>query len=189
MKMRQRNIHIKYLFAFTIVLLLLGSTVPAMAQAPSISFSADRRVIKAGECVTISWNATGVNQVYYNGAPVTGENQTRSECPGQTKTYYLEVLQNNGQVVTIPLTVYVQGGTPVPVIRFWADRTSIKRGECVNISWHVENVKEVYYRGRPVVGENQNRVECPKRTKIYDLITIKTDGNPHLSTITVNVSR
>ena len=26
-------------------------------------------------------------------------------------------------------------------------------------------------------------------TKTYDVITIKTDGNPHLSTVTVNVSQ
>jgi hypothetical protein len=170
-----------------LAILLIGAAVPALAQQSSIVFTADRRVIKGGECVNISWDVRNVNQVYYNGAPVTGENQTRNECPGQTTTYYLEVLETNGQVVTIPLTIYVQGGTPVPVIRFWTDRTQIKKGECVNVSWHVQNVKEVYYRGRPVVGENQNRVECPKKTRTYDLIVIKTDGNPVLSTATVRV--
>lgn len=177
------------LIASTLILtiLLVGTVVPVLAQQSSIVFTADRQVIKGGECVNISWDVRNVNQVYYNGAPVPGENQTRNECPGQTTTYYLEVLENNGQVVTVPLTVYVQGGNPVPVVRFWTDRTEIKKGECVNVSWHVQNVKEVYYRGRPVVGENQNRVECPKKSKTYDLIVIKTDGNPVLSTVTVKV--
>ena len=170
-----------------LTILLVGTVVPVLAHQSSIVFTADRQVIKGGECINIYWNVKNVNQVYYNCAPVAGENQTRNECPGQTTTYYLEVLESNGQVVTVPLTVYVQGGTPVPVIRFWTDRTQIKKGECVNVSWHVQNVKEVYYRGRPVAGENQNRVECPKKTKTYDLIVIKTDGNPILSTVTVKV--
>ena len=172
--------------ALTILLATMAG--PAVAQTGTV-FTADRQVIKGGECVNISWNVSNVREVYYNGAPVAGENQTRNECPGQTTTYYLEVLQNNGQVATFPLTIYVQGGTPVPVVRFWADRYTIKRGECTNISWHVQNVQEVYYRGRPVAGENQTRTECPKKTKVYDLITIKTDGNPVMSTITINVTQ
>jgi hypothetical protein len=184
-----RNLTIK---AVTSILVLTISLVmmagPALAQT-SIVFTADRQTIKGGECVNIFWDVRNVQQVYYNGAPVAGENQTRNECPGQTVTYYLEVLQNNGQVATVPLAIYVQGGTPVPVVRFWADRSTIKRGECTNISWHVQNVKEVYYRGRPVAGENQTRTECPKKTKTYDLITVKTDGNPVLSTITINVTQ
>ena len=172
------------------VLAFLLITLAGLAEAQtSIVFTADRQTIQAGECVNIFWDVRNVQQVYYNGAPVTGENQTRNECPGQTTTYYLEVLQTNGQVATLPLTVYVQGGTPVPVIKFWADRTTIKRGECANISWHVQNVKEVYYKGRPVPGENQTRSECPKNTKPYDLIVIKSDGNPVGSVITINVKK
>ncbi len=184
-----KNLMIKIVTTvFILTILLITMAGPAVAQT-SVTFTADRQVIKGGECVNISWDAKNVREVYYNGAPVAGENQTRNECPGQTTTYYLEVLQNNGQVTTYPLTVYVQGGTPVPVIRFWADRTTIKRGECTNISWHVQNVKEVYYKGRPVAGENQTRTECPKKTKTYDLITIKTNGNPVGSTITISVKK
>lgn len=189
MNERTYNTRIKAIFVLTVTLLIISLPAAAGAQGSSISFTADRRVIQAGECVNIGWDVRNVNQVYYNGAPVAGENQTRSECPGQTKTYYLEVLENNGQVVTVPLTIWVQGGTPVPVIRFWADRYTIKRGECVNISWHVENVREVYYKGRGVVGENQNRVECPSKSRIYDLIVVKTDGSPQLATVTINVQR
>jgi hypothetical protein len=53
----------------------------------------------------------------------------------------------------------------------------------------VQNVKEVYYKGRPVPGENQTRAECPKNSKPYDLIVIKTDGNPVGSVITINVKK
>lgn len=187
MKRPRYSAPIKSIFALAMVALLLGSAVPTLAQGPSISFAADRRLIQAGQCVNIRWNVTDVKEVHYNGAPVAGENQVRNECPGQTRTFYLEVLQHNGQVVTLPLTIYVQGGQPVPVIRFWADRTTIRRGECVNISWHVQNVKEVYYKRRGVVGENQGRRECPKKTRIYDLIVIRPDGHPVLSTITINV--
>ena len=176
------------IFVLALSIWLASIASPVAAQS-SIVFTADRQTIEGGECVNVYWDVRNVQQVYYNGAPVTGENQTRNECPGQTVTYYLEILENNGQVTTVPLTIYVQGGTPVPVIKFWTDRSTIKRGECTNIHWHVQNVKEVYYRGRPVAGENQTRSECPKKTKTYDLITIKTDGNPVLTTITINVTK
>jgi len=81
-----RNLTIK---AVTSILVLTISLVmmagPALAQT-SIVFTADRQTIKGGECVNIFWDVRNVQQVYYNGAPVAGENQTRNECPGQTVT-------------------------------------------------------------------------------------------------------
>ena len=184
-----KNLFVKIAASFFVLtVLLITMTGPIVAQS-SVTFTADRQQITGGECVNIFWNVTNVQEVYYEGTPVPGENQTRNECPGQTRTYHLEVLHNNGQVSVYPLTIYVQGGTPVPIIKFWADRTTIKRGECANISWHVQNVKEVYYKGRPVPGENQTRSECPKNSKPYDLIVIKTDGNPVGQVITINVAK
>jgi hypothetical protein len=179
---------VKAIAVLTIAILVSSWPNQALGQTPSIVFTADRHVIRGGECVNIFWNVTNVQQVYYNGAPVAGENQIRNECPGESTMYYLDVLLPNGQVVTKAQGVWVIGGTPRPVIRFWSDRSVIRLGECVNISWHVQNVKEVYYKGRPVVGENQNRRECPRSTRVYDLITIKGNNRPVLKTLTIQVN-
>jgi hypothetical protein len=82
--------------------------------------------------------------------------------------------------------------TPVPTVQqtsivFEADRTRIQRGECVNIYWNVTNVKEVYYNGRGVPGENQGRRECPGLTEYFDLRVIKDDGSVETQTIRIEV--
>ena len=34
--------------------------------------------------------------------------------------------------------------TPSPNIKFWADSTTIKAGQCTTLRWDVTNVREVY---------------------------------------------
>ena len=80
--------------------------------------------------------------------------------------------------------------TPAPVkptIVFGADRTQIRAGECVTIYWNVTNVKEVYYRGQGVAGENQGRVECPSITEYFDLRVVNLDGTIDTNTIKIEV--
>ena len=156
----------------------------------SINFyTADRTTINNGECANISWNVVNIKEIYYQGQPTTGDNQTRQECPTVTTTYYLTVVENDGNVVDVPLRIYVNNPDPSPIISFWADRTSIKKGECVNIGWQVENVREVYYRKKPTVGGVQNRVECPKSSKTYELHVLKNDGNIEERQIRVTVQK
>ncbi len=181
-----KSIALSIVFLATLILIMPQQT---LAQTPHITFVADRYVINAGECVNISWDVRDVQEVWYNGQPVSGENQTRRECPGQHTMYYLEVLTRDGRVLTRGVGISVLGGAPRPVIQFAADKTQIEKGECVVISWHAQHVKEVYYKGRPVVGENQNRVECPRKTRVYDLAVLRTDGRPIVKTIIVTVNK
>lgn len=83
-------------------------------------------------------------------------------------------------------------GTPTPVstpppVEFSVDRTRIKAGECVTVYWNVTGVKEVYYRGQGVAGENQGRRECPTVTEYYDLRVVNLDGTSQTYTLTVEV--
>ena len=187
MKLKKRAIH--SLLVTLLATIFLITPHQTQAQAPTITFVTDRHVINAGECVNISWDVQNAQEVWYNGQPVSGENQTRRECPQQLTMYYLQVLTRSGQVITKGIGISVIGGQPKPIIRFGADRTRINKGECIVVSWHVQHVKEVYYKGRPVPGENQSRVECPSKDRIYDLIVIRADGRPKLKTVTVRVNR
>lgn len=76
---------------------------------------------------------------------------------------------------------------PTVIIEFWADRGTINAGECVTISWRVENIREVYYKGQGVVGQSSVQ-ECPAATTTYNLRVIRQDGieDNRFITITVN---
>jgi hypothetical protein len=75
---------------------------------------------------------------------------------------------------------------PGAVIEFWADRTSINPGECVNVNWRVENIREVYFEGEGVVGAGARSV-CPGATTTYTLTVIMTDGSTQTRTVTITL--
>lgn len=75
----------------------------------SISFTANRTSINAGECVTIRWDVENINQVFYQGAGVTGH-ESRTECPAGNTTYVLRVTLRDGSSVERTITINVGGG-------------------------------------------------------------------------------
>jgi hypothetical protein len=75
-----------------------------------INFWADRSHIRAGECVTIYWNTNNVREVYYEGSPVSGINQSRTECPDENTTYDLLVITHNNLQLQRQVRVDVSGG-------------------------------------------------------------------------------
>jgi uncharacterized protein YkwD/uncharacterized protein YraI len=78
--------------------------------AASITFSADRTSISAGQCATLSWAVEGVREVYYQGAGVTGVG-ARTECPGATTTYTLTVVLTDGQTQQRQVVITVSGSS------------------------------------------------------------------------------
>ncbi len=76
-----------------------------------IAFNADRTQIQSGECVTISWNVINVQAVYYNGQGMSGDNQTRQECPRQTTNYTLRVVKLDGSQETRTIQIQVLGAS------------------------------------------------------------------------------
>jgi heat shock protein HslJ/uncharacterized protein YraI len=82
---------------------------------------------------------------------------------------------------------------PEAQINFWADRTQINLGECVNLFWDVRNVQAVwvYPRGAdfnrfPVTGQG-SRTECPAATTTYEMRVLMMDGSTQFRQVTVNV--
>jgi len=81
-----------------------GATVPPM----SISFYADKYIIKPGEAVTITWSVEGIKEVYFEGVGVTGH-ESRLVYPRTTTTYTLTVITVDNQTLTRTLTIQVAG--------------------------------------------------------------------------------
>ena len=165
----------------------VGITVPASATptprptqtpSPNISFTVDRTSIKAGECVTFSWNVQNVKAVYFyadgeswqqNGVAGTGSSV---ECPPQTTTYYLRVVNPDDSVEVRQITIQVEPVVGAPTItRFTVDPPSqITVGQCVNIQWQVEGAVDrvliarnnaPIWDGAPFTGNMQ---DCPPGT-------------------------
>ncbi|MBN1286637.1 MAG: hypothetical protein JXB47_14660 [Anaerolineae bacterium] len=160
-------------------------TVTVTANPSLIQFAADRTVVNAGECATLSWSVQNARAAYYQGQWVnlTG---SRTECPTQpTNVYSLRVVKNDGSEETREVTVYV-GDPNAPVINFSADRTQINAGECVTVSWNVQNIRAVYYQNQGVTG-SETRTECPATTTTYILRVVKLDGSEETRSVTVVV--
>lgn len=73
-----------------------------------------------------------------------------------------------------------------PQIIFDVSPTVVQGGECVNVSWSVTQVKEVYYQGEGVSGVG-GRQECPINTTIYRLRVVQQDGTELVEDRTVEV--
>jgi hypothetical protein len=75
--------------------------------ATSIDFRVDRTEIQRGECVTFYWNVYGVQAVYFQGKGVSGDNQSRRECPQESTTYSLRIEQADGSTETRDIRINV----------------------------------------------------------------------------------
>ena len=173
--------------------------VQALSQAAPASemFSVDRVEIRPGECVTFRWRVDGIKAIYFHAEGerwedhgVVGEGE-QQVCPSQTTTYCLRIVKRDDSVDVhkIPIQVYAEAGRPA----FSADRAAVRPGECVNLHWHVEGVKAVYFfmEGEPwqdhgVAGEGGQQV-CPSQTATYCLRVVKADDSVEIHYIGITV--
>jgi hypothetical protein len=80
---------------------------PPPKGSTSIYLTPDKDLqIEPGACVVFEWEVSGAKQVYFQGQPAPFKNRT-DECPKETTTYYLTVLEANGAKTTRQVTVNV----------------------------------------------------------------------------------
>jgi uncharacterized protein YraI len=80
---------------------------PTATTAPTtIEFNVSSTAIQGGECIQITWNVTGVREVYFQGEGVGGSD-TITDCPRETETYNLRVVRLDGSVYSEDITVEV----------------------------------------------------------------------------------
>ncbi|RME46642.1 MAG: fibronectin type III domain-containing protein, partial [Caldilineae bacterium] len=84
---------------------------PTPTPSTNITFLADPLTVNEGQCTTFSWLVTGVKAVYFNDEGVAGDDNgqpvTREECPTQTTTYTLRVVQQNDEEIVKKITIKV----------------------------------------------------------------------------------
>ncbi|MBN1219719.1 MAG: FHA domain-containing protein [Anaerolineae bacterium] len=75
-------------------------------EAEIIEFNVKPTTIEGGECVVITWNVSGVKEVYLNDQGVGGTG-SMEDCPKDTKTYRLRVVRKDGSEFRQEITVQV----------------------------------------------------------------------------------
>ncbi len=82
------------------------ATLTPTGEATSIQFEVSPSTIIGGDCVTITWNVTGVKEVYFNDVGVGGSD-TVVDCPTVTTTYRLRVVKLDDTEQTQEIEVVV----------------------------------------------------------------------------------
>ncbi|MCA9874143.1 MAG: transporter substrate-binding domain-containing protein, partial [Anaerolineales bacterium] len=150
------------------------TAVPTQTPSPDINFTVDRTNIRAGECVTFSWNVNNIQAVFFYPQGANWQNYgvpgqgSSVQCPSSTTTYELRVLKRDGTFEIRQITIFVEQLPGAPVInRFTVDPGQINVGQCVSIVWQVSgNVNTVrilrgnnpVWDGAPITGSTS---DCP----------------------------
>jgi hypothetical protein len=155
--------------------------------AAAIEFVVNDYRIKVGECVQLRWRATGVQEVFLDDEGVGGEDG-RQECPEETTSYELKVIDLNGQTSLRWLTVLVVEEDEIP-IKFWAEQYSMPADVCTRLHWNVQNVREVFLDlgGQPkgVGGVGEEKI-CPTGRQFFKLTANAADGRTASRMVTLD---
>ncbi|MEM7346804.1 MAG: Ig-like domain-containing protein, partial [Chloroflexota bacterium] len=81
-------------------------TPTATTEPESIEFTVSDDSIEKGDCIIIRWKVTGVKAVYFKGEGVAGTGED-ADCPDETTTYELRVIQQDDSEVFAKRTVEV----------------------------------------------------------------------------------
>ncbi len=173
---------------------------PAPSQNVNPNLRADADWVNSGQCTTIRWDVDNVQAVYFvdaGRAEGVGGHDARTVCPGQTATFFLRVIRNDGSTVEFPITINVDGRQPSrpgpSISHFGVDRNNIRPGECIHFDWRTENADGVnLYRGGTRIvtnGPQQGSFRgCPVEGR-HDY-RLEAYGNGNTSqTISVNVAQ
>ncbi len=90
---------------------VVPTTPTPVTPSVYVNFTASQTTIVQGACVTIQWDAEGIDSLYYGvqGSTLQGVvgHDSRSECPTASTTYALEVHYKDGAVELKTITIFV----------------------------------------------------------------------------------
>jgi hypothetical protein len=113
------------------------------------------------------------------------------EVPTRRPTPFLDIPTSTPVIdatATPPPTATPMPPLGTPMVIFYAEDPIMDQGDCTNLHWHVENVKEVYYENIGVDGRGQKE-ECIRDDDPgnYRLMVILQNGATQWYTVTVGV--
>jgi hypothetical protein len=141
----------------------------------------------------LGWEAQNVEAVYLDGVPVA-DSGSREVCLTSGELYELESGYEEQVTHTYDFRIVTGAGdiehrTEVAWVYsdvyFTADDWSLIPGECTQLRWDVEHVREVYLDNKGIVGVGYRTV-CPTSTRTYTLRVV-TDCDTKTRTVTIEV--
>ncbi|MFN8482316.1 MAG: hypothetical protein U0768_04530 [Anaerolineae bacterium] len=133
---------------------------------PIIEFTVDANPIRQGDCTRIRWYTQNIDQVFFQGEGVVGQD-SRRVCPTQDTSYTLDVTLVDGNIVSRRINLRVNPPAE-PRIEFWANDLAVFPGNCTTLNWSTANIDSVFLDGQGVPG-NGTRQVCPTQTTTYEL--------------------
>ena len=157
------------------------SAVPQPQEAlPSIEyFSANFYNIYKGDSVTLFWEVKNADSVHLYSNSVIGNVTGNSKIltPQTNEIYTLTAKNKLGREVSKTVQIIV-APIPMPAIQvFRADKTKIKKGETVNLSWTVNNANSITLAGKALNPYATTHAISPTKSDVYTLIIKNKQGN------------
>lgn len=167
---------------------------PTTVPSPNVRFDVDRSSIRAGECVTFSWEVSGGGAVFFSAQNEAWErNQvepagSQRQCPATTTTYELRVLLADGTIDLHTRRIEVQPSLEAPFFDSFTVTPSeqIIVGQCVDVRWRISgevtNIRvtrndTVLWNGAPLSGTSR---DCPPVGRAtYAIEAVGPGGTSH----------
>ena len=135
---------------------------------PSVTLNANPTSIIKGNCINLSWSASGTGLYSASLTDVSNPNYSGSAqvCPTNTKTYSYTVCGSGGcSTASRKITVYIP-----PVVNISLNKQSVIAGNCATLSWNVSgDGDKIYWTSGNITNGNITSSEtvCPSDTTTY----------------------
>lgn len=139
-----------------------------MEEAPpaEIAFWADEYTLSTGECTYLRWQIDNIDDewVYLDSIPKNGSSGEEAVCLDETTTFELCATGSDSEYRCQQVTVEVID------VSYQADRYSLFRGECTDISWDVPQASggEIWWDGYYLPSTDSYQV-CPDTTQTFEM--------------------
>ncbi|MBN1376024.1 MAG: hypothetical protein JXA01_07710 [Dehalococcoidia bacterium] len=164
-----------------------STTVTVLGELPSIDdFSCDNNSIMTGQSATLSWNVAGATSISISpNVGTVSASGTQSVSPGETTTYTLTALNDNGNSTALITVTVTKSDQPI-ITTFSASPSSIKSGESSTLTWEVIGSTSINInQGINGRGAKGSEVVSPIETTTY---TLNAGAVTRTVTITVDTS-
>jgi hypothetical protein len=171
----------------------LWKSEPPAAKPVVDRFAAEPATITVGQDSRLMVSVRNADIVMIDfGIGIVKNDDQITVHPGVTTTYTLTASGKGGSetqtvVVTVNPAESVVPPPKDPVIEFSADRTTIERGQSVNLSWQVSNAADISIdNGIGTVADHGQRPVQPAQTTTYTL-TAGGPAKPQTQQVTITV--
>src|SRR6201987_5818096 len=174
-----------------------------VTSAPTLVFSASSNSITSGQTVTLTWQTTNAASVTITARGADGTTRQIStnsqlsgsaqDTPAQNTTYAATASGPGGSTQQ---QAKVAVGQPLPTLTFSADKTTIVRGDTVDLSWQMTNATSITITAvgadgvtRQISTAQNPAPDQPTEDTAYTAVATGPGGNSNPQLVKVTVTQ